>query len=406
MRGHLGSQLDARRGRAIVAALAVTVTVSYGVLAYAFPVLFVPMHEELGLTRTQLSVAASLALGSMAIASLGVGWLLDRRDPRLVMTAGSLLATASVLAWSRVESAAGLYATFVVLGVAMAAVTYAPAFTVVAKWFTDRRIAALTAITVAGAFASLIFAPLTERLASELGWRDALVVLAVVLGAVTVPLHLLVLRPARAAAPHEHNVPARAALGTRVFWLLAGAFSLGAFAWAAMTVLLVVILVGEGLPAGFAALALGVTGISQLPGRLLFGPVHRTLGQAGTLRVAFGLSAVALLLLAADQSRPAVLGFGVLFGTGAGMQTLLSASAPAALFGTASYGSVAGVLNACVDASRAVGPFGFSAAALVLDGYLTVAAVMGAALLAAAALSPLAPGRRARAERRPSPPAP
>lgn len=285
-------------------------------------------------------------------------------------------------------------------------VTYGAAFTVVAKWFTERRIAALTAITVAGAFASLIFAPLTERLASELGRRDALVVLAAVLGAVTIPLHLLVLRPAGRPSPHERHVPARAALRTRVFRMLAGAFSLGAFAWAAMTVLLVVILVGEGLPAGFAALALGMTGISQLPGRLLFGPVHRTLGQAGTLRVAFGLSATALLLLAANQSRPAVLAFGVLFGTGAGMQTLLGASAPAALFGTASYGSVAGVLNACVDASRAVGPFGASAAALVLDGYLSVAAAMGVAMLVAAALTPPVRGRPAPAARPPSRPAP
>jgi predicted MFS family arabinose efflux permease len=272
----------------------------------------------------------------------------------------------------------------------------------VAKWFTERRIAALTAITVAGAFASLIFAPLTERLASDLGWRDALVVLAAVLGAVTVPLHLLVLRPAGRPSAHEHHVPARAALRTRAFWLLAAAFSIGAFAWAAMTVLLVVILVGEGLPAPFAALALGVTGISQLPGRLLFGPVHRALGQTGTLRIAFALGAAALLILAADQSRPAILSFGVLFGTGAGMQTMLSASAPAALFGTASYGSVAGVLNACVDAARAVGPFAFSAAAVALGGYLTVAALLGAAMLLTALL---ARGRPAPAGHPPSRPA-
>jgi MFS family permease len=342
----------------------------------------------------------------MGVAGLGVGYLLDRRDPRVVMTAGSVLATVSVLAWSRVESLAALYATFVAIGVAMAAVTYGAAFTVVAKWFTERRIAALTAITIAGAFASFIFAPLTERLATELGWRDALVVLAAVLGAVTVPLHLLVLRPARSAAPHEHHVPARAALRTRVFWLLAALLSLGGFAWAAMTVLLVVILVGEGLPAGFAAVALGVTGISQLAGRLLFGPVHRVFRQAGTLRVAFGLSGIALLILAADQSRPAVIGFGVLFGTGAGMQTLLTASAPAALFGTASYGSVAGVLNACLDAARALAPVGASAAALVLDGYLTLAAVMGAAMVAAAAFTPLGRDRPAPAARRPSPRAP
>src|SRR5919106_1511236 len=88
MRGHLGARLDARRGPAIVAALAVTVTVSYGVLTYAFPVLFVPIRHELGLTGAQVSLAASVSLGAAAIAGIGVGWLLDRSDPRLVMTAG------------------------------------------------------------------------------------------------------------------------------------------------------------------------------------------------------------------------------------------------------------------------------------------------------------------------------
>ena len=96
---------------------------------YAFAVLLAPMQAELGLSRAEVSLAASIALATSAVAGVGVGWLMDRRDPRLVMTAGSVLATASVLAWSRVQSAAALFAVFAVLGVAMAAVTYGPAFT-------------------------------------------------------------------------------------------------------------------------------------------------------------------------------------------------------------------------------------------------------------------------------------
>jgi MFS family permease len=398
-------ELERRRGRAIVAALAATVTVSYGVLTYAFPVLFVPMQAELGVSRTELSIAASIALGAAAVAGVGVGWLLDRRDPRLVMTAGSVLATLMVLAWSRVESIVALYAVFAALGAAMAAVTYGPAFTVVTKWFRARRTEALTAVTIAGAFASLIFSPLTEALQSALGWRDALVVLAVVLGAVTIPLHSLILRPSpeRAERAGERNVPARAALRTALFWLLAAAFAIGAFAWSAMTVHLVVLLVEQGHPAAFAALAAGVTGISQLPGRLLYGPVARRLGLRATLPVAFALSGIALVALAVEQSRPAVIAFAVLFGTGAGMQTLLTASLPGALFGPASYGSVAGVLHGCINGARALGPFGAGAAALLLDGYLGLVWLLAAVLLVTAALATGRPGRAARRRARPAP---
>jgi MFS family permease len=383
----------------------VTVTVSYGVLLYAFPVLFVPMHDDLGLTTSQLSLAATIALGTSAVAGIGVGWLLDHRDPRAVMGAGSVVATASVLAWSRVHSAAALYGVFVALGAGMAAVTYGAAFTVAAKWFRARLTAALTAITVAGAFASLIFSPLTELLSARLGWRDALVVLAVVLGVLTIPLHIGVLRP-HPPRPARRDVPARDALRSRVFWLLAAAFALGTFAWSAITVHLVVIVVDEGHTAGFAALAAGITGISQLPGRLLFGPVAARLGQRATLPVAFGLLALALALLVTTQSRAAIVAFAVLFGIGGGMMTMLSASAPAALFGPASYGAVAGVLGACINGARALGPLGAAAGVVLLGGYLPVAATLAAALAAAALTAPLVTGRRGRAASRPARPGP
>ena len=397
--------LDQRRGRAIVVALATTVTVSYGVLMYAFAVLLAPMQAELGLSRAEVSLAASIALATSAVAGIGVGWLMDRRDPRLVMTAGSVLATASVIAWSRVQSAAALFAVFAVLGVAMAAVTYGPAFTVLAKRFTgQRRTAALTALTVAGAFASLIFSPLTDALESELGWRDALLVLAALLGAITIPLHALVLRPAPGRP--ARSVSARAALSGLLFWALAAAFALGAFATSALVVHLVVLLVEDGHAPGFAALAAGLTGVSQVAGRLLGGPIEARLGPRTALAVALALAGGALALLAIDRSTAAVLAFALLFGTGGGMQTLLSGTLPAALFGPASYGAVVGVLHACINGARALGPLG-AGIAVALAGYVEFAWVLAAALGATAALTALpARGRRARALRPPARPAP
>jgi hypothetical protein len=55
VREHLGADVEPPTATAIVAALSLTVTVSYGVLLYAFPVLFVPMRDELALTASQLS---------------------------------------------------------------------------------------------------------------------------------------------------------------------------------------------------------------------------------------------------------------------------------------------------------------------------------------------------------------
>ena len=187
------SSRDESYGWVVVGALSVTVTVSYGVLTYAFGVLLVPMERDLGWSRIELTGAFSLALAVWAVAGVAVGIALDRFSPRVIMAGGSLLGTVLVLAWAEVQTPAQLYIVFAGIGVAMAAVQYNAVFAVATKWFRSRRRTALTAITLVGAFSSFIFSPLTGTLTAELGWRQALVVLAVVLGAITIPLHAGVL---------------------------------------------------------------------------------------------------------------------------------------------------------------------------------------------------------------------
>ena len=109
-----------------------------------------------------------------------------------------------VLAWSRVDGLAAFYALWIAIGLVMATVLYEPAFTVVAKWFPDAdgRRRALTALTLVAALASFIFLPLSQALIDAHGWRDALVILAVILAAVTSRCTRSVLRaPGRTHEP-------------------------------------------------------------------------------------------------------------------------------------------------------------------------------------------------------------
>ena len=128
------------------------------------------------------------------------------------MTAGSIAGAALVVAWSQVDGLVAFYALWVAIGLVMAAVLYEPAFTVVAKHFADaaQRRRAMTAMTLVAALASFIFLPLSQALIDAYGWRDALLVLAVILAVITVPLHALVLRPAPdRATPTTPSQPPR-----------------------------------------------------------------------------------------------------------------------------------------------------------------------------------------------------
>ena len=379
--GRRGRAGDPWYGWVIVASLGITEAVSYGVLSYAFGVLIVPMQRDLGWSRVELSGAYSLALLASGLAIIPVGRLLDRTSPRLLMTAGSILATALVLAWSRVSTLPQLYLVFLGLGLAMAMVLYESAFVVVTKWFCARRGSALTALTLIAACSSFIFSPLTQRLVEGVGWRGAVAVLALILAAITVPLHGLVLRPAPLLEPSSPAAPTRrwtgrAAAKHKSFWLIAGAFALSSFTTTAVAVHLVPILIGAGNGATMAAFAAGLMGLSQIPGRLLFALAGRLDAVARTA-VIFGLAALALsLLVVSGGSGWVVFVFVVCFGMSNGMLTLTRATLIGDLYGQADYGTVSGLANALSLGACAAAPLGAAMFTLAPGGYTTMLVVL------------------------------
>ena len=165
-------------GWAIVGTLAVTETISWGIVYYAFSVFLVPMGDDLGWSRATLTGAYSLALLIAGLAAIPVGRWIDRHGPRALMTAGSVAAALLLVAWSAVDSIPAYYATWAALGLTMAAILYEPAFAAVATWFERGRGRALLLLTFVAGFASTIFLPLASRLVGALGWRAALVALA------------------------------------------------------------------------------------------------------------------------------------------------------------------------------------------------------------------------------------
>ena len=377
-------------GRRIVAALSVTETVSWGILYYAFAVFLIPMHRELGFTTAELAGAFSTALLVSGAAGILVGRWLDHRSPRPLMTLGSMAGVLLVVAWSQVHSLAALYAVWIGLGLVMAAVLYEPAFVVVAKWFPEpaARRRAMTAMTLVGALASFIFLPLSHALIEAYGWRDALLILAALLAAVTVPLHAAVLRrpPVAAPAARAADVPASRALRSGAFWTLTVAFVLAAVATIAMTVHAIPFLIERGHGAGFAAFAVGLIGVSQIPGRVLYGPIAARLAPGPAVACVFALIAAGIVMVVAVDTTAGALAGLVTLGMGNGMATLARATSLADRFGTGGYGTIAGVAASMTTAARAVGPVAAAAVAAV-SGYTTLLWLLAGLALTAALLA-------------------
>ena len=378
------------RAWAIVGALSVTETVSWGILYYAFAVFLLPMQRELGFSTAQLTGAFSLALLLSGVAGIAVGRYLDERSPRALMTAGSTAGVLLVFAWSRVDGLAAFYALWAGIGLVMATVLYEPAFVVLAKWFpaAGQRRQALTALTLVAALASFIFLPLSQAFIDAHGWRDALVILAIILAAITVPIHALVLRRAPEART-ETRAPSTSssdALRSAPFWLLSAAFFLATFTGIAMTVLAVPYLVERGYSAPFAAFAVGLIGFSQIPGRVLFAAAGRRIPPAWATAGVFVLIAAGIALLVGVHGTAAAIAGLVLLGMGNGMTTLSRATLIADRYGAGAYGTIGGVAAFFTTGARAGGPVAAAVYAAAV-GYTTLLWTLAALALVAAALA-------------------
>jgi MFS family permease len=396
-------QRDIYYGWVIVLALACTETISWGVLYYTFAVLMPLIEAELGWSRVAMTGAFSLALLLAGLAAPLFGRWLDLRGARMLMTLGSCLATSLVFAWALVADLFAFYLIWAGLGLAMAAVLYEPSFVVVTTWFDRQRVRAMSIVTFVAGFASVIFIPLASYLARTQGWRTALVLLGLILGVGTIPLHALLLRRRpqdlgllpdgdatlgqgnRLRATPARSLDLRAALHDPAFWWLTSAFTLSALAAVAITIHIIPYMLDRGYSAGFAAGTASLIGAMKFPGRLLFAPLEARVARRWIAVLLALLQTLALLLLVIVPSAAGALAFAALFGAANGAITLARPALLAEHYGPAQYGSISGVLALFLSGAQALAPIGAGALYAGFGSYEPVIWILAVLSLASVA---------------------
>ncbi|MBB1261602.1 MFS transporter [Streptomyces alkaliterrae] len=402
-RGAATGPVERSRPRAALPALCLTQITGWGVLYYAFPVLNPQITAATGWSTGATTAAFSLALILSALAGVPVGRELDRRGPRLIMTAGSVLGTLGLLAIATAPNLPVFFLGWALTGPAMAAVFYQPAFAALTRWWSPHHVRALTIVTLAGGLASTVFAPLTAFLADHLSWRGTYLVLACILAALTVPAHALALRapwPAAPPAPLGHpGEGAGTVARSRQFLLLAVAFTLSTFALYAVVVALVPLLLERGFSSTEAAWALGLGGAGQTLGRVLYAGLARRTTVIVRTTVLLGLGGVTTAMLAVVPGPYALLvAVSMVAGMVRGNLTLLKATAVTDRWGATHYGRLSGLLAAPATVAIALGPFAGALLTAPLGGYtglfVSLALVSAVAALCGAGTRVHPPARR------------
>ena len=158
---------------------AITQLVGWGCLFTPFQLMVAPMEAELGWSRVLISGAFTCGLLISGLVAVPAGRWQDRHGPRGMMTGGALLGAALLVWWSFVSHPIAFVAIWVLLGAAHATCLWGPAMAVVVAEARDVT-RSITAITLITGFTGTIFIPLVEALIGLFGWRDALLVLAVI----------------------------------------------------------------------------------------------------------------------------------------------------------------------------------------------------------------------------------
>jgi MFS family permease len=315
----------------------------------AYPVFMLPLEQEFGWARTEASGVYSLAFTVVGTVGPLIGFAFDRFGPARMYLAGIALLFGASLIASRADTIWEFYLTVGVLyGLGLACLGPVPMATLLSRWFSRRLNTALALAYASGGLGLLVMAPTAQVLIDQLGWRDAYVVLAVlVLGLLPVPLLIWWLRAADGSPEHRERSTVRPgepalsgitlaqALRMGAFWGLVWTFCFTGIGMYTVILQTPAYLVEVGYTPQQAASAFGLVGLLAPIGMVVFGALADRYGRRRMVLVSYAFTVFGIFCLAQLLRGPSLVwlaGFVGFFGISFGSRGPAISTIAAAIF--------------------------------------------------------------------------
>src|SRR5262245_25146030 len=306
---------------------------------YGFTIFFLPITNELGLSRAATSLVFSLAHAEGAIEGPLAGYLIDRFGPRPMMLAGVLLLGIGYMILATVNSYSMLL--FVYLGIISlsfsAGFMHSP-MVLANSWFIRRRALAMTLISSSIGIGGTLITPLLALSVQAWGWRYGAIFAGLGLILCGVPIALLVKRSPESmgllpdgassntadALAHggtrsprtqqaEADFSLKQAMRTLTFWMLILATTTRVAVYNAIIVHFVPIMVWKGASEARAAAMLAAMALMSLPSHLLVGWIADYVYKPFLMALCMIAGIGALCILAYGEGEWALWSFTLLF---------------------------------------------------------------------------------------------
>lgn len=291
---------------------------------YGFTIFFLPITQELGLSRAATSAVFSLARAEGAIEGPLAGYMIDRFGPRPMMLAGVVLSGLGYMLLAGVESYVGFLVVYLgVISLAFSAGFMHSPMVLANSWFIRRKAFAMTLISSSIGIGGMLITPLLAFSVQTWGWRTGAFLAGVGLVIVGVPIALFAKRSpesmgllpdgatpqteksplgihgrAREASSTDQEVTVRQAMRMRAFWMLVLATTARVGVFNSITVHFVPLMVWKGATEQHAAAMLAVMAFMSLPSHLFVGWIADRVNKPRLMAVCMVIGAVSIAFLA------------------------------------------------------------------------------------------------------------
>ena len=266
-----------------------------GLHQFGFTVFFLPISQDLGISRAATSLAFSLSRAQGAIEAPLVGYLIDRYGPRPIMVTAVFLAGLGYILLSWTDSYAGFMIVYLgVISLAFVAGFVHSPMVVANSWFIRQRARAMTVVSAAVPIGGALISPLLAIGVSSIGWRWAAFLSGCVFLLVCLPLTFQLKRSPESmgllpdgdpVTPNEDadsspltsdinakpDFTSRQAMRTWMFWVLVTAMTARVTCYSAATVHFIPLMVWKGMSESAAASLLGIFALVNLLAHFVLG---------------------------------------------------------------------------------------------------------------------------------------
>ncbi|HEY1282395.1 MAG TPA: MFS transporter [Acidimicrobiales bacterium] len=392
----------------VVGAVSVVLLVAGGLGFYGLSVYLKELKDARGFSVGWISGATSLFFVIGGLAGPAVARVIERRDVRLVIAAGGIVAGIALALLGQVQQLWQLYLVDALLAVGNTCCFLVPCTTVVTRWFHRRRSVALSIASTGISMGGLVFTPLASALIGHLGIATASVILGAVWTGVVVPTATVIWpdpasrgewpdgdEPAAVsstgAVAEAAGVPYEEAIHSRFFRVVVIAYVFGLTAQVGALIHLYN-RVSDDAGKGAAGAAVLCVALSSVVFRLLGGVVAERVPLRRLTVTMFVIQGVSLAILAGASSAGALLAGSVLFGATIGNTLMLQPLLIAEAFGVRDYARIYSLNLLWTTLGVAGGPFVLGVIHDVTGGYTTAYVV--AAILSVVGAMSLASRRR------------